>query len=244
MHAGSRVVLPTGSVSALSSAELAPVCTQKGPGLSADRGKPRASMMSDKHGEWRGARPASKQIAKRWEAPGGEEEEKQPGKPASGARTLSSVFFSLSFTLLPLLQRPCWKSEPLHQPIRQWGFEVARGSESLLVISPPLSTRSAVPFQASASLSRQDYTQSHDHCWDFKAPFNGQDNAMKQNQTGWERRILGGKSRKGCQWTQLSSCLHDVEIYKHEDRKHIPACSVDFVSELSYGNSMNDMAST
>ncbi len=125
------------------------------------------------------ASSATKQIGKRWEALGGERRE-TAGRESVWAVNSPSVFFSISCTPLPLLQQPYWKTRPLHQPIRQWGFQVARGSEGRLVISPLLSTRSMVPFQASASLFRQDYIQSHDHCWDFKTLFNGQDNKITQ----------------------------------------------------------------
>lgn len=179
-HAGSRVVLPTGSA-ALCHLPSWLVCALWRVWAVSGSGESRNPSWCQINTGSGVACPATKQIGKRWEALGGERRE-TAGHESVWAVNSPSVFFSLSFTPLPLFQQPCWQTEPLHQPNRQWGFEVARGSESLLVISPLLSTRSVVPFQASASLSRQDYIQSHDHCWDFKAPFNGQDNAIKQTQ--------------------------------------------------------------
>lgn len=116
-------------------------------------------MMLDKRRVWRSV--AGQKTD--WKALGGTEkkEDKQPAMRVEGAVNSPSAFFSLPLTPCLLLQHPRWRAEPLHQPIRQLGFVVATGSERLLVISPPLSTRSVVPFQASASLSRRDYIQSH-----------------------------------------------------------------------------------
>lgn len=76
---------------------------------------------------------------------------------------------------------------------------MARGSESLLVISPLLSTRALLPFQASVSLFRQGYKQSHDRCWDFKAVFNGQENTIKQTEHDDRGGIWEREQREICQ---------------------------------------------
>lgn len=137
----------------------------------------------------------------------------------SGPWTLLQFSFPSLLLPFPSSSNLVGKTEPLHQPIRQWGFQVERGSESLLVISPLLSTRSAVAFQASASLSGQDYIQIHNHWWDFKAPFNGQDNTIKETQLDDRGGFREEKGvRDVCEMmTCQKTCLHaqnTVQIQK------------------------------
>lgn len=66
-HAGSRVVLPTARAALCHLLKLACVHTE-GFGLSANRGKPKPFVMSDKHWEWRGSMPGRKTD---WKALGG-----------------------------------------------------------------------------------------------------------------------------------------------------------------------------
>lgn len=66
-HAGSRVVLPTARAALCHLLKLACVHAE-GFGLSANRGKPKPSVMSDKHWEWRGSMPGCKTD---WKALGG-----------------------------------------------------------------------------------------------------------------------------------------------------------------------------
>lgn len=144
--------------------------------------------MSDKLWEWCST-PSYKQIGKHWEVLGSEQREAARHVSVWALNSPSVLF---SFTPLPFFQQPCWQTEPLHQPIRQQRFEAARGAERPLVIFLLLSTRSLVPFQASAPLSRQDYIQSHDQCWDLKTLVKGQHheapNSMGEEDSGRKRQ--------------------------------------------------------
>lgn len=202
-HAGSRVVLPTARAALCHLLKLVCVHTE-GFGLSANRGKPKPFVMSDKHWEWRGSMPGCKTD---WKALGGIRRRRWGGGTEGHERVWAvnspSVLLSPLFFYSPFLSSSNLvgkkKNECLHQPIRQWGFEVARGSKSLLVISPLLSTRALLPFQASVSLFRQGYKQSHDRCWDFKALLNGQDNTIKQTEHDDRGGIWEREQREICQ---------------------------------------------
>lgn len=66
-HAGSRVVLPTGSAALCHLPSWLACARSEGSGLSADRGEPKPFVMSDKHKQWRSV-PGCKTD---WKALGG-----------------------------------------------------------------------------------------------------------------------------------------------------------------------------
>lgn len=109
-----------------------------------------ASAMSDKHWE----RSGGAGWETDWKAPGGTGKKgkinRQPWERV-GRELWLGFFYSRSFTpCLLVVQQPCRRSEPLHQPIRQPG--VWSGKRQWEAVRYFASARSAVPFQASASL--------------------------------------------------------------------------------------------
>lgn len=127
-HAGSRVVLPTARAALCHLLKLACVHTE-GFGLSANRGKPKPFVMSDKHWEWRGSMPGRKTD---WKAlggirrrGGGTEGHERVWAVNSPSVLLSPLFFLLP---LPFLQQPCWKKKkktsiftsPLDSEVLKW----------------------------------------------------------------------------------------------------------------------------
>lgn len=173
-HAGSSVVLPTASA-ALCHLPNRLVCVLWRVGKVCQR------IGGSRNSSWcqinTGKGVALLAYKTDWKALGGirEREGRSSGVGECLGREPSFSFVFLLLLPFPLFQQPCWQTEPLRQPIRHCGFEAARGCESRLVISPLLSTRSLVSFQASASLSRQDYyPQTREQCRDLKTLFNGQ----------------------------------------------------------------------
>lgn len=100
-HAGSRVVLPTARAALCHLLKLACVHTE-GFGLSANRGKPKPFVMSDKHWEWRGSMRGCKTD---WKALGGIRRRGggQKGTRESGPWTLLRFCFPLCFFYSPFL---------------------------------------------------------------------------------------------------------------------------------------------
>lgn len=173
------------------------VCNSEEFGLWAEWGKPRRFMMSDKHWEW--SMPSNNTD---WKALGGCR--KWEGGDSRvweclGLELSFSFPFPLSFTPLPpssnLAGKPSHFTNLFESEVLKWQQAV----RSPLVILPLLSTSSLVPFQASVSLSRQYYTQSHRHRWDFKALCNEQDNTIKHT-----RLDDGGGFGEDTQGQQLS----------------------------------------
>lgn len=126
-HSGSRVVLPTARAALCHLLKLACVHTE-GFGLSANRGKPKPFVMSDKHWEWRGSMPGRKTD---WKAlggirrrGGGTEGHERVWAVNSPSVLLSPLFFLLP---LPFLQQP-WKKKkktsiftsPLDSEVLKW----------------------------------------------------------------------------------------------------------------------------
>lgn len=91
-HAGSRVVLPTARAALCHLLKLACVHTE-GFGLSANRGKPKLFVMSDKHWEWRSSMPGCKTD---WKALGGIRRRERGGR-GRNRRARESLGRELSF---------------------------------------------------------------------------------------------------------------------------------------------------
>lgn len=125
-HAGSRVVLPTARAALCHLLKLVCVHTE-GFGLSANRGKPKPFVMSDKHWEWRGSMPGCKTD---WKALGGIRRRRwggQKGTRESGPWTLLRFCFPLcfftppSFPLATLLEKKTSVfTSPLDSEVLKW----------------------------------------------------------------------------------------------------------------------------
>lgn len=127
-HAGSRVVLPTARAALCHLLKLACVHTE-GFGLSANRGKPKLFVMSDKHWEWRSSMPGCKTD---WKALGGirrrERGEETEGHERVWAVNSPSVLLSPLFFYSPFLsssnlvgkKKPSIFTSPLDSEVLKW----------------------------------------------------------------------------------------------------------------------------
>lgn len=126
-HAGSRVVLPTARAALCHLLKLACVHTE-GFGLSANRGKPKPFVMSDKHWEWRGSMPGRKTD---WKALGGirrrgggdRRARESLGRELSFGFAFPSVFFTPpSFPPATLLEKKKTSifTSPLDSEVLKW----------------------------------------------------------------------------------------------------------------------------
>lgn len=124
-HAGSRVVLPTGSTALCHLPSWLVCALWRVWAVGGSRGSRNPSWCQINTGT-EVACPATKQIGKRWEALRRERGEKQPGVRVSGPWTLLQLFFSLSFTLLPLLEATSLENpslsttDPLDSEVLKW----------------------------------------------------------------------------------------------------------------------------
>lgn len=110
-------------------AESACVHTLKGRGCHWSRGKPKPFVVSDER--WEGS--GTLRYKTDWKVLGAVgKREKQPGAGAPRPWTVLSSPSPTSAQLSNLVGQ----NDPLGQPTRQGGFEVAKGGESLIVISP------------------------------------------------------------------------------------------------------------